>query len=95
MEAAASGVPVVATNIRGCREAVEPGINGVLTPLFDVAALADAIGRLLNDDALRESMSRNARGIAERRFDQRRVFARVLETYAKLSPDNSRATVGA
>ncbi|MEA2057639.1 MAG: glycosyltransferase family 4 protein, partial [Actinomycetota bacterium] len=40
MEAAATGIPVVATDIRGCREVVDPGVNGLLVPVRDADALA-------------------------------------------------------
>ena len=49
MEASAMGVPVVATEIRGCREAVESGVNGVLVPVRDAGALAHALEALLSD----------------------------------------------
>lgn len=95
MEASATGVPVVATDIRGCREAVEPGVNGVLTPVSDVAALADSICELLADNSRREILTQGARAIAERRFDQRLVFARVLDTYTRLSRDRVTASASA
>ena len=46
MEAAACGVPVVATDIRGCRQVVDDGITGLLVPVRDAVALADALGTL-------------------------------------------------
>jgi glycosyltransferase involved in cell wall biosynthesis len=95
MEASATGVPVVATDIRGCREAVEPGVNGVLTPVSDVSALTESIRKLLADDTRRESLKQGARAIAEGRFDQRLVFERVLETYGKLLRDHATASASA
>jgi glycosyltransferase involved in cell wall biosynthesis len=95
MEASATGVPIVATDIRGCRETVEPNVNGVLTPVSDVAALAESVRQLLADDDRRESLKHGARTIAERRFDQRLVFRRVLEAYAKLSRDHATASASA
>jgi glycosyltransferase involved in cell wall biosynthesis len=95
MEASATGVPVVATDIRGCREAVEPGVNGVLTPVSDVSALTESIRKLLADDTRRESLKQGARAVAERRFDQRLVFERVLETYGKLLRDHATASASA
>ena len=45
MEAAASGLPVVASDIRGCRQVVDPGVTGTLVPARDPAALARALHR--------------------------------------------------
>jgi glycosyltransferase involved in cell wall biosynthesis len=84
MEAAAMGLPVVATNIRGCREVVVPGVNGFLTPLGDVVALADALGRLVADPDERRAMGRASRKKAVAEFDQQRVIDITLETYTSL-----------
>jgi len=84
MEASATGVPVVATDIRGCRETVIEGENGFLVPVRDAVALAEAIRRLLRDRGLRERMGSRAREIAVERFDQRVVFARVADAYTSL-----------
>ena len=84
MEAAAMGVPVVATDIRGCRTAVEDGRNGVLVPLKNAAALAGAMASLLGDPERCRAMGREGRLIALERFDERAVFAKVLATYERL-----------
>ncbi len=84
MEASAMSVPVVATNIRGCRTAVDDRRTGMLVPLDNPGALAEAIGRLLADEALRTEMGREGRRVALERFDERRVFAKVLATYDEL-----------
>ncbi|MBM7841717.1 glycosyltransferase family 4 protein [Herpetosiphon giganteus] len=83
MEASAMGVPVVASAIRGCRETVAHGLNGMLVPVRDAAALAQSLGRILDDRVVREAFSRLARQVAEREFDQQRVFERVLLSYAE------------
>lgn len=85
MEASAMGVACVATDVRGCREAVRPDVNGLLVPVRDAQSLAAAIVRLLADDTLRHRLGRGGRAEAERRFDQRRVFERVLDTYRVLA----------
>ena len=78
------GVPAVVTDIRGCREAVEHGENGLLFPAGDSEALAGAILEVLGDEARREAMGRRARQMAEEKFDEQQVFDRVLAEYARL-----------
>jgi glycosyltransferase involved in cell wall biosynthesis len=84
MEASAMGVPCVVTDIRGCRETVDPGVNGLLFPVGDSAALADAILELLGDPERLRDMGAAGRLMAEERFDERKVFARVLAEYERL-----------
>lgn len=84
MEAAASGVVVIATDIRGCREVVESAKNGELVPPRDPSALGHAIIRLLSRPERRAEMAGVARRIALDRFDQRRVFELVAATYDRL-----------
>lgn len=84
MEASATGVPVIATNVRGCRDTVIDGRTGLLVPLKDPESLAAAILRLLGDSSLRTRMGVQARQLAEERFDQRLVFERVAAAYAEL-----------
>lgn len=84
MEASAMGVPTVVTNIRGCREAVDPGENGLLFPVGDVDALAKCMIELLGDDERRAAMAVAGRRIAEDRFDEQKVFDRVLSEYERL-----------
>ncbi len=91
MEAAAMGLPIVTTNIRGCREVVVPGLNGLLTPLGDAAALAAAIGRLVADPDERGTMGGASRKKAIAEFDQQRVIDLTLETYASLLARRSQA----
>jgi glycosyltransferase involved in cell wall biosynthesis len=84
MEASAMGVPAVVTDIRGCREAVEHGINGLLFPVHDSEALARAIVDLLHDEVRRAEMGAAGRRLAEDRFDEQKVFDRVLREYETL-----------
>jgi len=64
MEAAASGLPAVATSIPGVRSVVEDGETGLLVPPNDVAALAEALRDLLNDPELLKKMGEAARAFA-------------------------------
>lgn len=84
MEAAAMGLPIVATDIRGCRQVVEDGITGLLVPPRDAPALVDAVARLACDPGLRASMGRDAISKANREFDQRRVIAATIAVYEEL-----------
>jgi glycosyltransferase involved in cell wall biosynthesis len=81
-EAAASGKPIVTTDVPGCRETVVHGVNGFLVPAKDAHALADAIEALLRDPELRRAMGVASRALAEERFDERALIARTLELYA-------------
>jgi glycosyltransferase involved in cell wall biosynthesis len=86
MEAAAMGLPVVATDIRGCRQVVDDGITGALVAPRDPAALTAALEQLAGDRELRARMGRAAREKAERDFDQQRVIDTTLELYERLLP---------
>lgn len=84
MEASATGLPVIATRIRGCWEAVHEGDNGLLVHPRQAQPLADAIELLLNDEVLRKRLGKRGIVHAKERFDQRLVFARVAECYEQL-----------
>lgn len=81
MEASASGLPVIATDIRGCRQVVDGGVTGALVPVRDANALAAAIEALGSDPARRVEYGAAARTRAEANFDERAVVATVLATY--------------
>jgi len=85
MEAAATGLPVVVTDVRGCRETVLDGETGTMVPARDPERLASAIGTLLDDPLARRRMGERGRKLAEERFDQRLVFERVAKAYADLA----------
>jgi glycosyltransferase involved in cell wall biosynthesis len=69
VEAMASGLPVVSTNISGIPELIEHDVDGLLTPQKDARALADAVGRLLDTPALRRELGGAAREKVCRSFD--------------------------
>ena len=69
VEAMASGLPVVSTNISGIPELIEHGVNGLLTPQKDARALAGAIAQLLDTPALRRELGARAREKVCRSFD--------------------------
>ena len=80
MEGAACGLPIVASDIRGCRQVVDHGHTGLLVPARDAVALADAIATLAADPIRRQAMGRAAapRGGGVRRPQGDRPDARYL-----------------
>ena len=84
MEAAASGLPVIATDIRGCRQVVSHGQSGLLVPLHDAARLAEAIEELVLDPALRQRMGAAGRHKAEEEFDERAVVSKTMDAYERV-----------
>jgi len=91
LEAMASGKPLVATDIPGCREAVIDGVTGFLVPPRDPAALAAAIKKLIDDPGLRKQMGEAARDYAVQNFADGIVCAQTLLVYDALIEDRSRA----
>jgi glycosyltransferase involved in cell wall biosynthesis len=84
MEAAACGLPMVLSDIRGCREIGTDGEHLLLVTPRDPDALAAGITRLLDDAPLRARLALAARERANVEFDQRRISAVSLRTYAEV-----------
>ena len=84
IEAAACERAIVATDVPGCRDIVRHGINGLLVPPKNPAALADAIAQLLNDASLRAEMGWRGRVIAVNEFSEEKVIQQTLALYQKL-----------
>jgi glycosyltransferase involved in cell wall biosynthesis len=81
MEAAATGLPIVATDVRGCRQVVVDGVTGLLVPVRDPERLAIAISALGDDPSCRRQMGIAAARRAREEFDERRIVELVLSTY--------------
>jgi glycosyltransferase involved in cell wall biosynthesis len=86
IEAMACGLPVVTTDVPGCREVVRNGDNGVLVPARDPAALAEGLRTLINDAELRMKMGTRSRGRAEQEFSETRVIGETLAVYRAVLP---------
>lgn len=84
VEAAACGLPLITTDVPGCREVVRDGIDGLLIPVKDSNALARAIQRLQDDPALARQLGDAARVKARTQFDERIVIQRTMDVYAEL-----------
>lgn len=84
IEAAACALPLVTTDVPGCREVVSDGIDGLRIPPRDATALAHAIARLQDDPALARRLGEAARAKALARFDEKIVIERTRAVYAEL-----------
>lgn len=84
LEAAACGRPIVATDVPGCREIARPGLNALLVPPDDPQALADAIGTLAADAALRRSYGAAGREMVVREFSADKIGRDVVALYDHL-----------
>lgn len=90
LEAAACGLPLIATDVPGCREVVRNRLNGLLIPPRDASALAAAIRFMHEHPEERARMGAEARRTALHEFDQKIVFERTFAVYRDLLS----ATVG-
>jgi glycosyltransferase involved in cell wall biosynthesis len=89
IEAAATGLPLVLSDIRGCREVGRDEQEALLVPAGDEKALADALDRLVADPDLRTRLGSAARARALTEFDQVVVAARSLDTYGRVASSMS------
>jgi len=89
IEAAACGRAVVTTDVPGCRDAIESGITGLLVPVRDALALADAIASLIQDPQRRRQMGAAGRRLAEQAFTIDRVVETHMLVYAELLKNRS------
>ena len=84
LEASAMELPVIATRIPGCVDAVSDGETGLLVPARDVEALTAAIRTYLGDPALRRQHGANGRDRARRKFDPEMIRKALFREYVRL-----------
>ena len=81
LDAWANGIPVIGANAGGIPGVVSDGVDGLLVPFGDVAALADALRRLLDDPALRQRMGEAGREKVLARYTWETIVASVAAVY--------------
>jgi len=86
VEAAAAGRPIVATDVAGCREVVRDGQEGILVPLGDIDAAAQALTTLAADPDLRYRLGAAANARFHERFTADAVRQKVRNLYLSLAP---------
>jgi glycosyltransferase involved in cell wall biosynthesis len=95
IEAAASGKPIVTTDVPGCREVVRHGINGKVVPAKAVEPLANALQELLENGHLRRQMGFESRSIAESELSLQSVQQATWELYQRALARPSRGSLAA
>jgi glycosyltransferase involved in cell wall biosynthesis len=88
LEASASELPVVSTDIPGCNEVVENGVSGILVTPRSTEELRDAVEVLVVDGAMRKTMGKVGRARVLQRYEQSLIWKHWKELY-----DASLATV--
>lgn len=84
MQAGAMGLPSIVTNINGCNEIIIEGVNGIVIPVKDVAALTKAMKSVLDNPVELYRMASNARQLIVNRYEQRTVWEAILDEYKEL-----------
>lgn len=84
VEAAAAGVPVIATNVGGIPEVIEDNKTGILVPPADSHALAGAMLKILKDESLAKRLAEAAKKMVHEKFNIERMFEEIENIYEKI-----------
>jgi glycosyltransferase involved in cell wall biosynthesis len=85
LEAGAMGLPSIVTNINGCNEIIEEGVNGLIIPSKDKSALLQAMQHVIENSEDTMNMAKKARDLIASRFDQEFVRKCLIEFYDSIS----------
>ena len=85
IEALASGIPVVATNVGGVNDIVEVGCTGLLHSVGDLDGLANSIATLMSDQSMRKAMGKSARKRVEEKFELKDSVSQTSELLRSLT----------
>jgi len=81
IEAMACGTPIIGTSVGGIRDIIENEVNGLLVPPGNSRAIAEAISRILSNEDLAISLTRNGRKIVEEKFDWDKICEKIYREY--------------
>ena len=93
MQAGSMGLPSIVSNINGCNEIIEEGINGTIIPSKDIESLFSSMQKIINDDVWRNQLASNARDKIVYRFEQQLVWDALLNEYNNLLIENKQHNV--
>ena len=94
MEAAAVGLPLVASDIDGCKSVIRQGINGFLISPKDTEAFASAVKKLVQDPELRVRMGAAGHKIVANEFDEQLIHRKFLDMYGELKVSDLKSSEG-
>jgi glycosyltransferase involved in cell wall biosynthesis len=83
LEAASMEKPIITTNVPGCKDIVEDGVNGLIVPIKNPSLLASAVEKLVLDESLRKRMGELSRRKVVKEFSLEIVFKETLGIYQK------------
>ncbi len=84
LEAGAMGLPSIVTDINGCNEVIEEGVNGVIIPSKDADALYNAMKYFLDNSQKVQEMAKSSRKVIQERFEQKDLWNALLNMYKSL-----------
>jgi len=87
LEAASCGLPIIATDVTGCREICHDGVNGVLIRPRDADSIVEAVSRLADDPALRLRFGRESRRLVETYFSEEIVVEQTMDLYRSIQQE--------
>ncbi|UUF14878.1 MULTISPECIES: glycosyltransferase family 4 protein [Flavobacterium] len=84
MQAGAMGLPSIVSDINGCNEIIEDGINGIIVPVKNAQSIYDSMKRMISDSELKNSLKEKSREMIVSRYDQKVIWDAILDEYKKL-----------
>lgn len=84
MQAGAMGLPSIVSNINGCNEIIEEGINGSIVPVRNVEALCQSMKKMYIDDNFRKSLGQNSRRLIKDNYERKEIWKALLAEYKQL-----------
>lgn len=84
MQAGAMGLPSIVTNINGCNEIIEEGINGTIVPVRDKNTLYGKMRKMVLDEKWRKTLAGNARKIIKKNYERKEIWKAILAEYKRL-----------
>ena len=94
MQTGSMGLPAIVSDINGCNEIVEEGVNGVIIPVKDREVLHDSMKKIYQDQELRGRLTQNARKKIVERYDQLFVWQAIKDEYMSLETNADKNSGG-